>query len=72
MFPIFSSNIKEIDHIPAGDSGTLVVRFNSGDTWSYADVPESVYQEFRTAKSPGSYYHGSVKGKFLSTKIEEE
>lgn len=72
MFPIFSSNIKGIDHIPDGDSGTLLVEFNSGDKWAYDGVAEDVYQKFRTAESAGKFYHAEVRGKYASRKIEEE
>lgn len=72
MFPVFSSNIKEIGHDGTdGESGSLTVRFTNGVTYEYESVPESIYQQFRTADSAGKFYHSEIRGKFEGRKVEE-
>jgi len=46
-----------------GDSGMLVVQIK-GKTVTYLDVPETLWQEFRQADSPGSLYGKRVKNRF--------
>lgn len=51
-----SSNVKWIDYI--NDLEVLVVRFkNSSVYYLYFDVPESVYQKFKSTDSPGKFVH---------------
>jgi hypothetical protein len=67
MFPVISSNIAGIDHDPR--TNTLTVYFNSGAIWAYSGVPETVYQDFRTANSPGTYYVTYIKGTYPAQEI---
>lgn len=45
------------------DNGMLVVRIK-GKKISYLDVPADLWQEFRRAASPGSFYGKRIKGRF--------
>jgi hypothetical protein len=43
---------------------TLEVEFNSGQMYSYSDVPESVYTGLINSSSPGRYYHANIRGQY--------
>lgn len=42
----------------------LIVIFNSGQTYSYSDVPRDVYDGLLTADSKGTYMNASVINQF--------
>lgn len=64
-----SSNIKAMHH--EGDK--LYVRFASGGAvYQYSGVPADLHKELLEAKSPGSVFHGKIKGKFEFTKHDPE
>jgi len=44
--------------------GTLELQFANGQTYTYENVPKSVYMGLVTATSPGSYYHREIKDQF--------
>ena len=46
------------------DTGTLYLQFASGQTYTYDDVPVSVYTALLEADSPGQYYHANIKGTY--------
>lgn len=67
MQPVKSSNIEAI-----GYSGTtLKIKFKSGATWLYHDVPEHIHRELVTAESVGGYFSSNIRNKFKSAKHEE-
>lgn len=70
MFPVKSSQIKEIGHDP--ETNTLAVRFNTGGLYHYAGVDIKKFAEFKGAKSVGSYLGQHIKGKHDFTKIIEK
>ncbi len=43
---------------------TLAVRFGPGGVYHYKDVPQSVYDELRAAKSIGSAFSSLVRGQY--------
>lgn len=56
-----SSNVKWIDYIR--DLEILVVRFKgSADYYLYYDVPESIFEKFKKADSPGRFVHQFLHG----------
>ena len=57
--PVTSSNVADIGYDP--QNLTLEVGFVNGTVYQFFDVPEWVYQEFRTAPSPGTYFHQNIK-----------
>lgn len=67
--PVQSSNIAAVAH----HDGHLFVRFNSGQTWKYPEVPEHLFAGM-TAKgvSVGSFFHAHIKSKFAGQKVEAE
>lgn len=61
--PISFSNV--VDEVEGAETtGTLTLTFKSGHTYTYQDVPRSVYQGLLAAQSPGSYYHQNIKGAY--------
>ena len=53
------------------DFKILVVTFrDSGSTYRYLDVPQSVWDNLRTAESKGGYYNDKIKGNYDCDKIE--
>lgn len=54
--------------------GDLFVTFHSGQMYSYANVPESVYKDLDNAASVGKFFATNIKHKYeatLMTKIAE-
>lgn len=66
---IESSNIKAVGY--NDDEQELHVQFNSGKTYSYAEVPQQVYDDFMAAESKGKFFFASIKSKFESTEVVE-
>ncbi len=68
MKPVKSSNI-----IAAGyENGVMRVRFSNGTEYDYETVSPTTFTEFMVADSQGKFFHKNIKGKFTSTKVEEE
>jgi hypothetical protein len=47
---------------------TLRVYFNTGKDYSYYGVPETVWVQFKDAKSKGSFFSKQIKGKYTAEK----
>lgn len=47
----------------------MKITFNSGKTYSYANVPVEVYEMFKKADSKGSFFSRVIKGRFTAEKI---
>lgn len=58
-------------HSAAWDEDTegLIIIFHSGAIWHYDEVPYSVYLEFITASSAGTYFNANVRNKLNGTCI---
>lgn len=64
-FPLLKSQSAVIESIDYDrDQQILRVVFNNGTIYKYHQVPESVYQEFKTAPSIGQYFNTEIKDKF--------
>lgn len=64
-FPLLKSTsnvIKSFDY--DGATQTLRVVFNNGSIYKYHDVPDSVYQELKTAPSVGQYFNTHIREKY--------
>lgn len=55
-----SSNIESVGH----ENKTLFIRFKSGVSYSYDDVPFDHYDALAKAESAGRFFHRFVKGKY--------
>lgn len=51
------------------DSESLMIKFNSGTTWVYYNVPESVYISLIRAESVGSYFNNNIRDLYSSQRI---
>ena len=47
------------------DTRTLSIRFTSGQSYTYSDVPVEVYEELVNSSSPGRFFHGNIKGTYV-------
>ena len=59
MQPVVSSQIQAIGFDAA--SNTLVVQFNNGSSYSYANVTQPVFDTIMAADSVGSTFHHLVR-----------
>jgi len=53
-----SSNLVSVGYNK--EAQALEVEFQSGNTYQYLDVPESVYQGLMIAASKGEYFHDNI------------
>jgi hypothetical protein len=68
--PVQSSSIKSHGYDP--NTQTLAVEFTSGHVYHLSGVPPEDAQAFASAPSLGSHWHANLRGKYESTRIEEE
>lgn len=61
----------EPKHIGVSDLAKLFVRFKSGATYVYEDVPGATVADLCMADSPGAFFAAHIKGKFLTTKVAD-
>lgn len=59
---VYSSMVQSIAY--DSDSGTMIVTFNTGKSYAYANVPEDVATEAANAGSVGDYINSSIKGQY--------
>jgi hypothetical protein len=57
-----SSNLISVGYDSA--SKTLEIEFQSGKTYQYYGVPESVYQDLMTASSKGQFVHDHIYNEY--------
>ena len=50
-------------------SGTLVIRFQRGGSYSYAGVDEGTYLRLLSAPSPGGFFRSEIKGRFRHRRL---
>jgi len=57
-----SANLAEATYDP--DVENLDITFNDGSSYTYMNVPNSVYRALTLSPSAGSYFHRNIKGRF--------
>ena len=57
-----SSNLASASYDP--DVENLTVTFQSGDVYTYYNVPASVYRGLTLASSAGSYFYRSIRQRY--------
>ena len=62
-----SSNLSAYEYLP--DRQVLRIRFKSGRTYQYSDVPSQVVLDLEAASSPGSFFSASIKNAFAYTQV---
>jgi hypothetical protein len=55
-----SSNIARFRYDEANQ--VLTIEFSHGGTYDYYDVPEHIFEQFKTAPSKGQFLSRSIKG----------
>lgn len=65
--PVSSSNLDSVGYDP--DTQTLEVSFKSGGLYSYAGVPQSVYDGLMAADSHGGYFWANIRDQYPTTKL---
>jgi hypothetical protein len=48
----------------SADRGRLDIEFTSGQSYSFENVPQRVFEELRDARSPGTYYHQHIRDRY--------
>jgi len=46
------------------DTGTMIVTFNTGQAYAYANVPEDVATDAANAPSVGEFINSEIKGRY--------
>ena len=72
--PVDSSNINGIAFTTEdslADTGTLTVRFNSGQEYDYLKFPAQMAEDFLGSESKGKFFHANIRGQFKGVKKEE-
>lgn len=67
MIPVSSSDLASVSYDAA--SSTLYVRFHKGGTYSYSNVPESVYHALMNAPSKGQYFRANIRKSYAYRRI---
>jgi hypothetical protein len=65
MIPVDSSNVAALGH----DSRGLFVRFKSGETYLYHQVPESAFHRALSTDSVGGFVHKNIKSNYRTEKL---
>lgn len=69
--PMRKVESSQISHIGFDDENNkLYVTFNNNKTYEYSDVPYSVWKEFKTSTSIGSYFSKNIKNKYQYKEIK--
>jgi hypothetical protein len=55
--PVISSNLESVGY----ENRILEIRFHSGGTYQYFDVPEHLYHGLMNAPSKGAYFDQHIK-----------
>lgn len=60
MINVISSNIKAIGY----DNNDLFVEFKNNTLYKYSNVPQKIFENFRSAESKGKFLNKEIKGKY--------
>lgn len=64
-FPVQSLHIASVAH----DGSTLEIKFTSGVTYAYRNVPANVFDDLRSAKSVGGHFHRHINRRYPQTRV---
>lgn len=60
--PLESSNLSAFRYDP--ETQVLQIRFKSGRSYDFKDVPQSVAEGLESADSAGRYFNNAIKGQY--------
>lgn len=63
--PLASSNLSAMRY--DAQTRALQIRFHSGRSYDYKDVPADVADGLAQADSPGKYFNSSIKGVYAES-----
>ncbi len=64
---VSSSNIRGVGY--DNDTSTLYVDFRSGAQYQYSGVDAGTAAEFKSAGSPGKYFHENIKDAYPTRRV---
>ena len=64
---VISSSLSEVGYDPSEQR--LEIRFRSGGTYEYYNVPEEVYTDLVEDDSVGKYFHAEIKDQYQFKKL---
>ena len=64
---VMSSTISAVGYDPG--SRALEIRFTSGTTYRYSNVPEHCHTSLMNAPSKGSYFNTFIKDRYMCMKV---
>ena len=62
-----STVIDRMDYAP--ETQVLTIHYQSGQTYLYKDVPETVYKELKASRVKGRYLKFFIKDKYAFEKV---
>ena len=62
-----SSNLAQASYDP--ETQELIIAFQSGDEYSYSNVPVETYRGLTHASSAGAYFHRQIKGRYADEPV---
>jgi hypothetical protein len=65
-----STVISSINYEP--ETLTLIIRYISGITYRYKEVPEKVYKELRASISKGRYLNHHIKNRYHFERVADD
>lgn len=71
--PLQEVKSSNISHVGYDEANTrLYVRFKSGMTYCYINVPADKHKEFLAADSLGRHFKSSIRDNFKAVKLQQE
>ncbi len=67
MISVVSSNLAEIGYDE--ETQTLGIIFKNGVLYHYSNVPESVFEELKSAGSAGQYFNSCIRDDYTCQKV---
>jgi len=64
---IKSSNLKKTEYDT--ETKQMIVEFNNGTKYEYADVPHQIYTRFRLSESQGKFFTSEIAKKYKYKKL---
>ena len=65
-----SSNIQSSEY--DADRQRLLVKFHSGSTYAYDNVPQIYHEGLQKASSPGTFLHSQIASRFRGYPVRHE
>ena len=63
-------NSSAIASVGFNTDNTLEVRFTSGGTYRFFNVPQQTAEQLLSATSPGSFFASNISGQFRSRRVK--